>query len=280
MKVDMKKLESEAQKVVETGVAQKVTADSPVVTSEKRSSMSAKGSINAQQKRQDNMDRLGMGGRGLRTVQHASQMKTIEQRDPGNIAQAKFHDETANTNNNNNDVWDRYENGTASNKDDGSMFNSTNSNNSAFNTITPISAGHTKSNSSADRLGQTTSTRTSSNTDNTKSVSSDKYFGHQANSGQGDSYSKPQSDTDRLKSLSNRSAVSSSDLWDDHQLPRGGSNGTTSHQHQQSNGYSLDVGGLQDQVADISDASKEAVTRLGSLAGAALSNAMDKLRQY
>merc|ERR1712048_783247 len=79
VKVDMKKLESEAQKVVETGVAQKVTAD-PVVTNEKRQSFSAKGSGNvAQQKRQNNMDRLGMGGRGIRTVQHGSQMKTIEQ---------------------------------------------------------------------------------------------------------------------------------------------------------------------------------------------------------
>lgn len=107
-----------------------------------------------------------------------------------------------------------------------------------------------------------------------------RHFGHQASSGQGDSYSKPQSDTDRLKSLSNRSAVSSSDLWDDHQLPRGGSNNNNSSSYNNSGSYGLDIGGLQDQVADISDASKEAVTRLGSLAGAALSNAMDKLRQY
>ena len=74
VKVDMKKLESEAQKVVETGVAQKVTADGPVVTSEKRN---VKGSVNAQQKRQDNMDRLGMGGRGLRTVQNVWNEKNV-----------------------------------------------------------------------------------------------------------------------------------------------------------------------------------------------------------
>ena len=108
-----------------------------------------------------------------------------------------------------------------------------------------------------------------------------RHFGHQASSGQGDSYSKPQSDTDRLKSLSNRSAVSSSDLWDDHQLPRGGnSNNNNSSSYNHSSGAGFDIGGLQDQVADISDAGKEAVTRLGSIAGAALSNAMDKLRQY
>jgi len=289
VKVDMKKLESEAQQVLETGVQQKVTADSPVVTTEKRNSIHANGNANTTQKRQDNMDRMGMGGRGLRTVQHATQMKTIEQREvTGTIAQPKFYDETDNTTRNTtkNDVWDRYENGTASNKGDDSMFTSTNSNNSAFNTITPISAGHTKSNSSSDRLGQTSSTRTSSNTDNTKSLSSDKYFGHQANSGQGDTQPKKTSDIDRLKSLSNRSAVSSSDLWDDHQISgntnnNNGNNNTSSHQ--QSNGgggYSLDVGGLQDQVADISDASKEAVTRLGNLAGAAFGSAMDKLRQY
>lgn len=287
VKVDMKQLESEAQQVLETGVQQKITVDSPVVTTEKRNSMSAKGNANTMQKRQDNMDRMGMGGRGFRTVQHATQMKTIEQREvTGTIAQPKFYDETENTtkNNNKNDVWDRYENGTASNKgDDSTMFTSTNSNNSAFNTITPISAGHTKSNSSSDRLGQTSSTRTSSNTDNTKSLSSDKYFGHQASSGHGDNQPKKTSDTDRLKSLSNRSAVSSSDLWDDHQISGNNNhNGNNTSSHQQSNGggYSLDFGGLQDQVADISDASKEAVTRLGNLAGAAFGSAMDKLRQY
>jgi len=289
VKVDMKKLEGEAQQVLETGVQQKVTADSPVVTTEKRNSVSATGNANTMQKRQDNMDRMGMGGRGLRTVQHGAEMKTIEQREvTGTIAQPKFYDETENNatrNNNKNDVWDRYENGTASNKGDDSMFTSTNSNNSAFNTITPISAGHTKSNSSSDRLGQTSSTRTSSNTDNTKSLSSDKYFGHQANnSGQGDTQPKKTSDTDRLKSLSNRSAVSSSDLWDDHQVGgnnnNNGNNNTSSHQQSNGGGYSLDVGGLQDQVADISDASKEAVSRLGNLAGAAFGSAMDKLRQY
>ena len=65
--------------LLETGVQQKITVDSPVVTTEKRNSMSAKGNANTMQKRQDNMDRMGMGGRGFRTVQHATQMKTIEQ---------------------------------------------------------------------------------------------------------------------------------------------------------------------------------------------------------
>ena len=77
--------------------------------------------------------------------------------------------------------------------------------------------------------------------------------------------------------------MSSSDLWDDHQISGNNNhNGNNTSSHQQSNGggYSLDVGGLQDQVADISDASKEAVTRLGNLAGAAFGSAMDKLRQY
>ena len=109
------------------------------------------------------------------------------------------------------------------------------------------------------------------------------HFGHQASSGHGDNQPKKTSDTDRLKSLSNRSAVSSSDLWDDHQISGNNNhNGNNTSSHQQSNGggYSLDVGGLQDQVADISDASREAVTRLGHLAGAAFGSAMDKLRQY
>jgi len=78
--VDMKKLESEAKIAVETGV-KTTKADAPVVTTEKRTSLQSSRlnmpSTNVNKENQ--RERLGMGGRGLRTVQHSSNMKTIEQ---------------------------------------------------------------------------------------------------------------------------------------------------------------------------------------------------------
>jgi len=79
--VDMKKLETEAKIAVETGVSQQ-KASEPVVTTEKRSSLQSArlgmaSTTNASKEAQ--RDRLGMGGRGIRTVQHGSGMQTIEQ---------------------------------------------------------------------------------------------------------------------------------------------------------------------------------------------------------
>ena len=156
---------------------------------------------------------------------------------------------------------------------------------SGFGGIQPISQGHTKNSSSYGGLGQTASSSSPANHSSSvktsapiKSVSSSQYF--DSSNDNNNSYSKKMSDTEKLKSLSGKSAVSSSDLWDDHATVSGGAAGGAYNSNNYGNGGSFDMSGLGDQVQDISDAARAATTRLGSLASDALASAMDKFNQY
>lgn len=267
--VDMKKLESEAKIAVETGVSTAKT-DAPVVTTEKRLTSSRLGMANTiSAGREAQRDRLGMGGRGIRTVQHGTGMQTIEQREPSNIntsSPSRFFDETENTETSadapKNDVWDRYENGTGVRGD--AAFN-------GFGSIQPINAGHTKSGSSASYLGQSSKSPTSNQNSNknTKSISSNAYFG-----GDPTPAAPKQTDAEKLKSLAGRSAVSSADLWDDHKSVQ-----SSDTQNHSPNKTAYDMTALQDQVADIGDAGREAFSRIGALASGFMSEVGEKMRQ-
>merc|ERR1719461_2022537 len=90
-KVDMSKLEEQAQKEIDSGVK---VQQQPLV------SLSGSKKTTAATNPNKSTDRLGMaGGRGLRTINHGSTFTTIEQKEPANISgPSSFFDETANNN--------------------------------------------------------------------------------------------------------------------------------------------------------------------------------------
>ena len=81
--------------------------------------------------------------------------------------------------------------------------------NHTYNSIAPINAGHTKS---SGKSSQNITRSGGAGDKNVKSVSSSNYF-------KNDPEPPKQTDAERLQKLAGKSAVSSSDLWDDHHTP-------------------------------------------------------------
>lgn len=263
VKVDMNALEKEAEKAVKTGVALRAENPVTVTNGTKTSNKTAGLSAGAAATKAQNRDRLGMGARGVRVVSHGSSMKTIEQHEPaGGISSRlnynsldKLEEKRAPAESES--IWDRYE-------DDTGNLKSSYDSNHTYNSIAPINAGHTKSSgkSSTQNFSRTGGTGDK----NVKSVSSTNYF-------KNDPEPPKQTDAERLQKLTGKSAVSSSDLWDDHQTPAYQAN-----PRMMNNG--IDLSNISSQVQDIGDAAREATSRLGDLATSALSGALDKWRQF
>lgn len=260
VKVDMKALEKEAEKAVKTGVA--LRAENPVtVQNTPKSAGGASLSAGAVAAKQQNRDRLGMGARGVRVVSHDSTMKTIEQREPAGAITSrlayngldKLEEKPAPAESES--IWDRYED------DTGNLKPSYDSNNT-FNSIQPINAGHSKSGQKSQNFSRSGVPEQQS----VKSVSSANYFKNEPEP-------PKQTDAQRLQNLTGRSAVSSSDLWDDHSTPAYQAN-----PRMMNNG--IDLSQIGNQVQDIGDAAREATGRLGELASSAFAGALDKWRQY
>lgn len=260
VKVDMKALEKEAEKAVKTGVA--LRAENPVTVQNTTKGVSGVTlSAGAAATKQQNRDRLGMGARGVRVVSHDSSMKTIEQREPAGAITSrlayngldKLEEKPAPAETES--IWDRYED------DTGNLKPSYDSNNT-FNSIQPINAGHSKSGQKSQNFSRSGATEQKS----VKSVSSANYFKNEPEP-------PKQTDAQRLQNLTGRSAVSSSDLWDDHSTPAYQANPRLMN-----NG--IDLSQIGNQVQDIGDAAREATGRLGELASSALAGALDKWRQY
>jgi len=278
-KVDMSKLEEQAQKEIESGVK---VQQQPLVSLSSSTNKSASTNSNK------SSDRLGMaGGRGLRTINHGSTFTTIEQREPSNISgPASFFDET-----NNNNLETNNQQSQVSQMSHQESYNSQNSQNDTFSGIAPIDAGH-GNRSNGIGFGSVARSNTSNN-NNSKMNTNDQngsIWGNRSNTAQPISQSSYKSDAEKLNSMRNKNAVSSSDLWDDHRIANTDSkdyidNGTScsskyntnsNNNNDMNNRYNMsDMG---DQIEDIRDAAMDATTRLGSLLGSAVSNGMDRLR--
>ena len=234
------------------------------------------------------------GGRGLRTINHGSTFTTIEQREPSNISgPSSFFDETANSNNSNDNNQNSQNSFSQMNHQDSHNSNQSNNVNDTFSGIAPIDSGHGHR-SHGIGFGSVARSNNNSNNNNNSSNSHSNNGSIWGNNRQSNPQPAPvktyQSDAEKLNSMRNKNAVSSSDLWDDHKISNNNNekdyidNGTSCSSKYNTNMSSNSGGGgynmsdMGDQIDDIKDAALEATTRLGSLLGSAVSSGMEKLR--